>query len=104
MAYFFEFDSTYRIHLCRFEGRTTEEELATFYGLAADCVSRMDPGATVTDFPAIASLGNATVETIRALAPETPQADRPRIIVATPDEIFAMARLFERRPNARICT
>ncbi len=109
MPHQFEFDSTNRILRGWFEGRVTDEELKSFYPIAADCVTRTGPRAAITDFSLVSSF-EASSQAIRDLAnsdPVLPDPSLDRFIVAPSDHIFGMARMFQlqgerTRPNLHV--
>jgi hypothetical protein len=106
MSYKFDFDSTNRILRCRFEGRVTDEELANYLRIVGQYVALTGPRGGMTDLSAVTSF-EVTFEAIRTLAswlPVVPPMGRPRVILAPPDHIFWIARMFEveaevTRPN-----
>jgi len=93
----FEFDSSNRILLVRFEGRLTDDLLKEFYQLAGKYWTATKPRAGIADYSWITGV-DASAEMIRRLANQEPTADVtgcPRIIVAPHNYAFGLARMFQ---------
>jgi hypothetical protein len=105
----FEFNSPNRILRCRFWGRVSDEELLYFYRMATLISESLDPLSGISDFSAVTSF-ECTPEMIRTLAAFPPiisQPSRPRVIVATDEDTFGLARVFgiegeATRPNLHV--
>jgi hypothetical protein len=96
MSYNFDFDSTNRILRCRFEGRVTDEELTNYLLTVWRYDALTGPRGGITDLSAVTSF-EITRERLRTLAswsPVVPPLGRPRVVLATSDYIFEMARFF----------
>jgi hypothetical protein len=109
MSYHFDFDSTNRILRCRFNGHVTGDEFGDYLQVVAEYVARTRPRGGVTDLSAVTSF-DVTFEKIRALANRPPAVSlkgHPRVIVASSDHVFGLARMFEAeaevtRPNLHV--
>jgi hypothetical protein len=109
MAYLFDFDSVNRVLRVRFSGQVTDDDLLSFYRMAALMVEALDPLSAISDLSGVTSL-QTTSEMIHMLAnfpPALPQPCRTRVIVAPSDETYEMARMFElegaaTRPNLHV--
>jgi hypothetical protein len=109
MAYLFDFDPVNRVLRVRFSGQATDDDLLSYYRMTALMVEALDPLSLITDLSAVSSF-QATPEMIRTLAsypPALPQHSRPCIIVASSNETYGMARMFEiegesTRPNLHL--
>jgi len=109
MAFQFEFDPLHQIIRIMFSEVVTEDDLMSFYRMAALLVQRLDPQAAVVDFTSVNSF-DISVEFMRSLAalpPAIPQPERPRVVVAPADYVFGLARLFAvegeaTRPNFHV--
>jgi hypothetical protein len=109
MAYLFEFDSANRVLRVRFSGQVRDDDLLSYYRMAALMVGALDPLSLITDLSAVSSF-QATPEMIRTLAnypPALPQPSRPCVIIASSDDTYGMARMFEiegeaTRPNLNL--
>jgi hypothetical protein len=97
MAFHFGFDSTNRILGCTFSGEVIDEDLTACKRMAVLLVAFLNPLASIVDFSAGTAF-KVTPDKIRELAaspPCIPQPDRLRVIVASSDYVFEMARTFE---------
>jgi len=109
MAFHFEFDPIHRIIRIRFSDSVTDDDLTYFYQMSALLVGSLDPLSAVVDFSAVDSF-ESSAEFIRKqaeLPPVMPQRERPRIVVAPRDDVFALARVFAAegeatRPNFHV--
>jgi hypothetical protein len=96
MAFHFEFDPIHRIIRIRFSDRVTDDDLTYFYRMSALLVGSLDPLSAVIDFSAVDSF-ESSAEFMRRqaeLPPVMPRRERPRIVVAPRDDVFALARVF----------
>jgi hypothetical protein len=97
MPHNFNFDSTNRIRLWRFEGRITDEELKEFYLEAPNYVPSTALAAAIVDFSSVTSF-EVSPGTIRGLARSAPiiaDASFPRFLVAPTSAIFGLMRMFQ---------
>ena len=108
MPYRFDFDPTNRILRCRFSGHVTGDEFGDYLQVVGEYVVRTRPRGGVTDLSAVTSF-DVTLEKIQALANRPPAVPlkHPRVIVASSDHVFGLARMFEieaegTRPNLHV--
>jgi len=110
MAYRFEYDSTNKILMCRFDGDVLFEALKRYYLIDTPrVIARTDFRGSIVDFTNV-TLFDISPERIRELAaypPVDPMASRLRIVVAATPHIFGLARMFElhgenTRPNLHV--
>jgi hypothetical protein len=109
MPYHIDFDSTNKILRGRFDDCVTDEILEEFYRVATEYVARMDPRSGLTDFSDVTSF-TVSAQSVRKLArsePAMPDSSRIRVVVAPPDHIYGIARLFQlagehTRPNLHV--
>ncbi len=95
MSYRFEYDTTNKILLGRFEGVLTEESAAAFYSAIRKYGAATDARAGIWDFSSATE--NVASETIRRVAKQEPAmpADRPCFIMAPDSHLFALSRMFQ---------
>ena len=102
MAFHFEFDSIHRIIRIRFSERVTDDDLTYFYRMSALLVGSLDPLSAVIDFSDVDSFESSAqfMKKQAELPPAMPRKERPRIVVAPRDDIFALARVFAAEAEA----
>ena len=96
MAYQFDFNSTYGILRCRFEGDVTDESLKECYKASGEYVAFTNPNVAIMDFSNASSL-NVSSQTVRDLANRAPSmsGSQPRFLVAPSPSLYGMARMFQ---------
>lgn len=96
MAYLFEYDSSHRIFLVRFEGQVTDQEFEEYYRVAGEHITRLRPAATISDFSEVRDL-QVSAQTVRDLARSyiAMPGSNPRVVVAPAKHIYGLARMFQ---------
>src|ERR1700732_944127 len=98
MAFRFEFDSENKILLARFEGRLTDESLATFLRAIREYSTATDASAGIGDYSAVTefAVSSGFIRQVAEQEPAMPDARRrPRIIIAPATVGFGLARMFQ---------
>lgn len=98
MAFRFEFDSTNKILLSRFEGRFTDESAAEFHEAAWKYAAATDAQAGIVDFASVSEFA-VSAETLRRIARQKTSlpnsARRPRVIVTPQTHAYGLFRMFQ---------
>jgi hypothetical protein len=110
MPFRFEFDSTNKILMVRFEGRVTDEMVHEFYRVEGPkIISSLEFAASIVDFTDVTSM-ELSPNMVRGLAwlkPLDTETERPRVIVAPAPHAYGLARMFashgeETRPSLHV--
>ena len=110
MPFHFEFDSSNKILMIRFEGRVTDDMMEPYYLVAGPkIVASLEFAGSITDFTDVTSmeLSPAMVRSLAWLKPLDMERERPRIIVAPASHAYGLARMFalhgeETRPSLHV--
>lgn len=97
MGYTFEFDPVKAILQSRFSGEITEALFQAHYSAARQLAARFLPRAGILDLSG-ATTFEVTPQFLRVLARQEPalaDASVPRIVIAPPDYISGMLRMFQ---------
>jgi hypothetical protein len=96
VPYHFEYDSTDKILMVRFDGSVAIELIQDFYRAATALIELTDMRGSVVDFSRVVAF-EVSVDEIRELAmwpPADPVTARPRVVVAPMDRVFGLVRMF----------
>jgi hypothetical protein len=95
-SYYFEYDARNQIIATRFSSTLTDEILAEFYREAPRFLESRVIRAAIVDFTHVTSF-DASSKIMRDLAAMDPLLPDPipRFVIAPPDHVFGMVRMFQ---------
>jgi hypothetical protein len=97
MPYQFDFEPTYRILRCSWEGSVTDVSLKEYYAAARRLARATNPAVGILDFTGV-TVFDASSETVRELAsfaPALPSEAIPAFIVAPASVVYGMSRMYQ---------
>jgi hypothetical protein len=101
-AYYFEYDAVNKIFAARFEDELTDEIFKEFYAAAPRYIESCDVRAGIVDLAGLKRF-DVTTDAIRQVAALMPLLGDPipRYVIAPPDHVFGMVRMFQMSGKSR---